>query len=220
MIRNPVPLTLLLACSAALIAGGCGNGGRYNTTGDESKRTDKKASTGRPVVDSAASDIDRDDIIACLSDAGLDPQDTGRMVIGSSSGSTEAIGVQLDSGKVVIWPPTKNGDASYPESKMQEEVGGTGVVTEVGVTVIGFENPPTDEDRETIEGCASAKASSEDSGAGTMSDEERARELGELVEESREQMRREEQENLERYESGDRTCPEGKAYNAQMDICI
>jgi hypothetical protein len=55
---------------------------------------------------------------------------------------------------------------------------------------------------------------------GTLSEEEKARKIGNLVEEFQRQEAEKTQRNIERHQSGQRTCPEGQGYNAQLDICL
>ncbi len=101
----------------------------------------------------------RNAVKACLQTKGLAPEDTGRYILGSSSGTLEAIGVRLPNGEVLVWVTPNAGMASYVQDQMKRELSGRGEVKVIGNVVIAYEAVPTAANRTAIESCASASAS-------------------------------------------------------------
>jgi hypothetical protein len=78
----------------------------------------------------------------------------------------------------------------------------------------------------TLAGCgdesdnAATTPTTEQTQTSTLSEEEKARKIGNLVEDFQRQEAEKTQRNIQRHQSGQRTCPEGQSYAPQLDICL
>ncbi len=102
--------------------------------------------------------VSREDVVACLDDAGLSPEDTGLYVIGSEGTNVEAVGVRLDTGIVQVWVFD---DAASAEGQLDAWEGAVGVpgaqspevAHALGNVAVAYEAEPSPEGQASVESC-------------------------------------------------------------------
>ncbi len=133
--------------------GACGDGG-----GDEAA----DGTGGTTAATAVTAVVTREDVFACLDDAGLAPEDTGLFIIGSESTNVEAIGVRLDAAGIVqFWVFD---DVEAADAQIDAWTGSVGVpgaqspaASEAhGNVAVGYESEPTAADRNAVAACLPA----------------------------------------------------------------
>ncbi|HMQ25059.1 MAG TPA: hypothetical protein PKA98_03660 [Acidimicrobiales bacterium] len=127
---------------------GCGDG-------DDAGEGDGQAG---PTTTAPAEVVAREDVVACLDDAGLDPEDTGLFVIGSEGTDVEAVGVRLDSGIVQVWVFDDAASAEGQVRAWEDAVGVPGaqspeVAHTRGNVAVAYEAEPSPEGQASVESC-------------------------------------------------------------------
>lgn len=138
-------MRMLRASMLALVLAACGGGGGTTT---EAPATDPSPA--------AESIVSRVYVVACLSDSGLEPEDSGLRIIGSAGTDVEAIGVHLDEGGralLFVFDDDASGQVDYVADNFAT---GYGDVSATGNVVVAYESSPSDAERAQIDPCLTA----------------------------------------------------------------
>lgn len=143
---------LLTVTATVAFLGGCGNG---SDSGDDSSDAGEPGTTATEETTAPELEVvTREEVVACLDEAGLDPQDSGVFIIGSESTNVEAIGLTDlgEAGQVLVYVFDEDaaGEVDYVADTA---AAGYGEVANTGNVVVAYQFSPADEDRALIDAC-------------------------------------------------------------------
>lgn len=156
MTRSVRWLCILLGALALGSVVACGGGDE----GGESGGSGSPGTDGTEATTEVATVVSREDVFACLEDAGLAPENSGAFIVGSEGTEVEAIGVRLDAGIVQVWV-FDDADSASAQVEAWAAATGPGAVTPAASTALGnvalaYESEPTPAERAPIEACLPA----------------------------------------------------------------